>query len=357
MRKLIYIWCFLFLSVLGYSQIPQAYYSSTEGLIGHELRAALHEIIKGHNVPSYNSLWTHFQTTDKKANGEVWDMYSDVPGGTPPYIYNFSVDQCGNYNAEGDCYNREHSWPKAWWGGSTGAPMYSDLFHLYPTDGYVNNRRGNEPFGEVGNASWTSMNGSKLGTSNYSGWTGVTVFEPIDEYKGDFARTYFYMTTRYYTEDASWPANYNSMVNKCEIKPKAMEMLLQWHEQDPVSQKEIDRNNKVYQIQNNRNPFIDHPEFAYAIWDSDYESIDQSFLKKVYMYPNPCDDYFKITGLQNIQNFSVEIIDFTGKTIYSKTQKTPINEISVSTETWTKGCYILKLMSDTEVLVKKLVKY
>ncbi len=126
-------------------------------------------------------------------------MYSDNPGGTVPYTYNLTdADQCGNYGGEGDCYNREHSWPKSW--SDEDAPMYSDLFHLYPTDGYVNGRRSNYPFGDVGSASWTSMNGSKVGSCSYPGYSG-TVFEPIYEYKGDFARSYFYMTVRYYNED------------------------------------------------------------------------------------------------------------------------------------------------------------
>jgi len=169
----------LTLSVNILAQIPNGYYITAEGKTGAELKTALYNIIKNHTVISYDGLWSAFQYTDKKSNGKVWDMYSDKPGQTPPYEYTFVTNQCGNYNSEGDCYNREHSFPKSWFNDAS--PMYSDLFHLYPTDGYVNNRRSNYIFGEVTTVSWTSLNGSKLGSSTASGTT-LTVFEPIDEY-------------------------------------------------------------------------------------------------------------------------------------------------------------------------------
>ena len=254
---------FLFACVSLFAQIPSGYYNNASGKTGTNLQSALHTIIDGHSQQSYPSLWTHFQSTDVNASGKVWDMYSDVPGGTPSYTYTFVTNQCGNYSGEGSCYNREHSFPKSWF--NDGYPMYSDLFHLYPTDGYVNGQRGSYPFGEVSSPTWTSTNGSKRGPNAYPGSDGQTCFEPIDEYKGDFARTYFYMATRYYGEDGSWQSN--DMVNGAEPTTWAMNMLLEWHTADPVSQKELDRNDAVYGIQGNRNPFIDHPEYAAQIWD------------------------------------------------------------------------------------------
>lgn len=260
------------LSVQILAQIPDGYYDNANGKTGAELKTALYNIIKNHTVISYDGLWTAFQYTDKKSNGKVWDMYSDKPGQTPPYEYTFVSNQCGNYNSEGDCYNREHSFPKSWFNDAT--PMYSDLFHLYPTDGYVNSKRSNYIYGEVSSVWWTSLNGSKLGTSTASG-SNLTVFEPIDEYKGDFARTYFYMATRYENLIASW-ASYNTEAKAIldgttypAYKQWYVTLLLKWHQQDPVSQKEIDRNNVIYtSYQHNRNPFIDHPEYAQLIWGS-----------------------------------------------------------------------------------------
>jgi endonuclease I len=251
---------FIFGTLLVSGQVPPGYYDGTEGLAGEELRSALFNIIKGHDEQSYNSLWTHFQSTDKKPDGTVWDMYSDIPGGNPVYIYAFVVDQCGNYGAEGDCYNREHSFPKSWFNDA--APMVTDLFHIYPTDGFVNGQRGNYPYGEVGNPSWVSTNGSKLGNCSFPGYSDI-VFEPIDEYKGDFARTYFYMMTRYLDLVSTWTS---PMLSGNDLSAWAESMLIQWNDDDPVSEKETDRNNAVYEIQANRNPFIDHPEWVSEIW-------------------------------------------------------------------------------------------
>jgi len=237
---------------------PAGYYDAATGLNGEALRGALHEIIDDHTPHSYDFAWTAYYTTDDKPNGYVWDIYSDIPGETPPYEYTFGIDQGGIGGAEGRGYTREHSWPKSWFGGTV-APMYSDLFALYPCDAHVNGNRGVDPYGEVNNPAWVSLNGSKRGPCSYPGYTG-SVFEPIDAYKGDLARTYFYMATRYFTEDAGWPGS--PMTDGADLFPWAVSMLLEWHQQDPVSLKEIDRNSTIFGFQMNRNPFIDHPEFA-----------------------------------------------------------------------------------------------
>ena len=265
---------FWFVAVAALAQPPVGYYNGTAGLTGADLKTALHDIIKGHTEVTYNSIWTHFQTTDVKPNGKVWCMYSDLPG-NPPYEYTFSDDQCTEATApyEDYCYNREHSFPRSWYGagGNEEMPMHTDLHHVYPTDAWVNELRSYFPFGVVTNPTTTTLNGGKLGPNTAPGYTG-TVFEPIDEYKGDFARTMLYMVTRYHDIVAGWPASstYGSLILDGTAYPALktwyLDLMLQWHAQDPVSQKEIDRNNAVYAIQGNRNPFIDHPEFANCIW-------------------------------------------------------------------------------------------
>lgn len=266
---------FLFLALVALSQPPPGYYNGASGLTGVGLKAALHDIIKGHTEVDYSSLWIHFSSTDKKPNGKVWCMYSDLPGSPPPYEFTFTTDQCGSTSAtvEGACYNREHSFPRSWYGsgGNTTMPMYADLHHLYPTDAWVNSLRSYYPFGVVNNPTTTTRNGGELGPNATAGYSG-TVFEPIDAYKGDIARTMFYMVTRYHDQVAGWPAGstYGSLVldgtSFPSFKKWYLDLMLLWHRQDPVSQKEIDRNNAVFAIQNNRNPFIDNPEYANCIW-------------------------------------------------------------------------------------------
>ena len=278
-----------------WAQAPSGYYDGAAGKTGAELRMALHNIIKGHTSITYTQIWQAFWSTDNKGNNVVWDMYSD--GANYSFSYQNGNDQCGNYDSEGDCYNREHSWPQSWFNEES-TPR-TDLHHVFPTDGYVNNKRSNYPFGEVGSTSWTSQNRSNLGTCRTSGYSG-TVFEPIDEYKGDFARAYFYMSTRYYTEDSNWGTS--DMTDKADIRPWAVAMLLRWHEADPVSQKEIDRNNVIYNdIQHNRNPFIDHPEYARMIWDNDWSSTYYAIIYQQSVHGN-------ITGItQAVHGASVSI--------------------------------------------------
>ena len=242
------------------AQPPAGYYDPAAGLTGEPLRQALHDIIDNHTVLTYNSLWTAFETSDDRPDGYVWDIYSDIPSGTPPYLYTFGSDQCGTYNSEGDCYNREHSFPKSWFNDAS--PMLTDLHHIYPTDGWVNTKRGDLPYGEVGSADWTGLNGTKTGMNVWPGYGG-TVCEPRDDFKGDLARTYFYMLTRYKPEASTWDCD---MLVAGNFAPWAEALLVQWSANDPVSTKETDRNNAVYALQGNRNPYIDHPEWVASIW-------------------------------------------------------------------------------------------
>ncbi|MDO5663632.1 MAG: endonuclease [Bacteroidia bacterium] len=239
------------------------YYSKANGKSGAELKTILSEIIGNPNVISYSEIWKAFEKTDLKPNGSIWDMYSDIPDRKSKYTFYANKKRCGNYRQEGDCYNREHSVPRSWFRNAE--PMHSDLFHIYPTDGYVNNRRGNLPFGEVGIFSWESSNGSRIGQNTFGNYN-QTVFEPIDEYKGDFARTYFYMVTAYEDQVATWRSAQIGGNKYPAINSWALDMFLKWHREDPVSEKEQKRNEAVFLIQNNRNPFIDYPELAEYVW-------------------------------------------------------------------------------------------
>ena len=250
-----------------------AYYASINNKSGSTLRDNLYSItIAGPQDMSYDGLFDAYPYTDVYPSdsvgkaGKIWDMYSNV-------LWTPSANHCGNYNAVGDCFNREHSVPKSWFNEKK--PAYYDLGHLVPTDGYVNNQRGNNPFGECSGGKRLT-NGQyratgRSGTSTFEGYTSVgTVFEPDDQYKGDFARIYMYMAVRYKKSNKDDVSISGTMFNTTDANygftAYSVALLMKWHRLDPVSQKEIDRNNGMQRAQNNRNPFIDYPILAEYLW-------------------------------------------------------------------------------------------
>ncbi|WP_051190398.1 endonuclease [Kaistella palustris] len=258
-----------FMFSVSLAQAPAGYYNGTDGLSGAALKTKLSAIITaGAQDHGYNGLYNGYPTTDSdhfyEKDGTVLDMYSENPTGTDPYNFVHGVKKCGNYSAEGDCYNREHVVPQSLFGSK--APMVSDINFIRPTDGKVNGMRSNYPFGMVGSASFTSKNGTKVGSSSSPGYSG-TVCEPIDEFKGDIARMIFYFVTRYESKLSTFSTG-NMLANNTYpgLQTWERDVLLTWALQDPVSPSEIERNNASYVYQNNRNPFIDHPEWVQTIW-------------------------------------------------------------------------------------------
>ncbi len=265
---------FLLVSSIGFAQIPSNYYDSANGLSGFTLKTELNTIISnGHNDQGYGGLYTGYATvyldntneSGYENDGTLLMYYTENPNGADAYTFTLGTNQCGNYNSEGDCYNREHTIPQSTFNGNS--PMYSDIHHVVPSDGYTNGQRGNLPFGTVSSANWTSQNGSKRGSSNVSGYSG-NVFEPIDEFKGDIARAILYFVTRYEdTVDGYSFDMFNGTENQA-LENWAIDMLLDWHYNvDPVDQRERDRNDAAYDFQGNANPFVDHPEYANLIWN------------------------------------------------------------------------------------------
>ncbi len=248
--------CFSF-SLLA--QAPSGYYDAADGKSGAQLKTCMSQIIHNYVSADYDGFtavyWgnVYYKNTDWNSGGYFWDMYSN--------------EQRTTYNSS--LMSREHCLPRSWWevGGDYGTAN-SDLHNLYPSDYTANSKKSNYPLGQVGTISWTN-NVVKLGDNTYSGYSG-TVFEPADEYKGDFARTYFYMVTCHEDYANRWTSEATSTMldnNSYPVfKTWALNMLLEWARQDPVSQKEIDRNNAVYAIQQNRNPFIDFPDLFEYIW-------------------------------------------------------------------------------------------
>ena len=242
--------------------VNQYYASISDSLTGATLKTALFNKIKITNAGwSYDGLWTAYKTTDVRPDGKhFWDIYSDTT------MYTLDDKRINaSYDEEGDSINREHVIPQSSF--KEAAPMKSDIHHVLPSDGYVNNRRSNYPHGNVtGTVKYTSNDGCKLGT----GTGNTTVFEPMSHYKGDIARIYFYFVTCYENKMSSNTFSGFNQTSYPSIKPVYLDLYLQWHLEDPVSQKELDRNNAAYVGQKNRNPFIDRPSYACKIW-GDYD--------------------------------------------------------------------------------------
>lgn len=314
--KRIWLWVMLtgISTVYATAEIPAGYYDSCEGKTGEALLKALHARISSHTNVGYDGLWDVYKSSDVRADGTLWDIYT-----TKAWSPNFK--KCGNYSVIGDCVNREHSMPKSVWGGSK-STQYSDAFHLYPTDGKVNGQRSSFPYGECANGTRLPNNGSvqalgRLGNSTFSGYSGK-VFEPDDQYKGDLARSYFYMAACYNNLIGGWTkgemANMMGGNSYPVFKSWAVNLLLKWARQDEVSQKEIDRNDAIYEHQKNRNPFIDHPELVEYIWG---DKVGQAwYASSAALQPDI---------LQPVQNVTVDMgiaaVDLsTEATIYVKTK-------------------------------------
>ncbi len=350
MKKL-YLLLLLF-PLLVFGAEPTNYYNAAVGYTEAALKTKLFSIVGSHTKRTYSNLWTDFQTTDKRADGKVWDMYSNCS-------FTFGTHQDSGSGGTSECqyYNREHSMPKNWFNETKEDTtyMYSDLFHLYPTDKYVNNQRGNYPFGETSSTATTYGNGSKLGNSTFAGYTG-TVFEPIDEYKGDFARTYFYMVTAYENRINSWYSGQLAGNKYPGLSNWSISLLLKWNAQDPVSTKETNRNNAVYGIQKNRNPFIDHPELAEYIWGNKKgtpwsltSGIDELKVEFT-LSPNPAKDVLNISTDE--QSISCSVFNLNGQLLL---QQTLNNSEVLSVATLSNGMYLLQVQSGNRKTIQKFI--
>lgn len=341
----------------AFAQPPAGYYDDAQGLAGYDLKTALYTIIStSHNPQVYNTHWSFFQTADVKPNGQVWDIYSNCP-------FNFGVPENGGNqdiglggNVECEYFNREHSFPTSWFGGNI-EPMRTDVVHIYPVDKKVNGERGNLAFANVGSAAFTSTNGSKRGSSITAGITG-NVFEVVDEYKGDIARSMFYMATRYENLIAGWESNNpdgDKMLDGSSDKvfeQWALDLLYSWHIQDPVSTKEQARNNAIYNYQNNRNPFVDNPQWVQDIWANHLSVSVASELAYVTIYPNPSKGDIIIEGVENVEE--IELITINGQ-VMQVIRKSEIQDDIVELKNLPKGFFLVKLKNGSDTAVKKIL--
>jgi endonuclease I len=256
--------------------LPSYYSGIDPAATNDDLKNQLHALISIKTTLAYESVWEAFKTVDQHLAGYPCDPQdaSKIPDIYSSYCWSPvtglpSGGECGSQSAtkEGECYNREHSWPNSWFGGNI-SDAYTDLFLLYPSDGLVNNKRGNLPLGDVDPSaiSYKSTNGCLIGTCADSApdYTGQC-FELADNLKGDIARSYFYISVAYLNK---FTCCEEPAVSYWAIKPWEEAILRKWHDQDPVDDTERARNEVVYtSFQFNRNPFIDNPSWVAAISD------------------------------------------------------------------------------------------
>ncbi len=332
----------LTVSSAALAEVPRGYYNSLTGKKEAALKDAIHTLTYNHTlISSYSDLPQYFRSTDvyPRGNdryGEWWDMYGNIP------LYTNSFWGL----------NREHSFPKSWWGGSTSTPAYTDLNHLYPSEKNANTAKSHYPLGLVQTA--TFDNGvTKVGYAQTGyGFSAPQVFEPADEYKGDFARTYFYMVCCY--QNLTW--KYTYMVNNNDyptLNSRAQEMLLQW------SREELDRNEQVYRFQANRNPFIDYPELAEYLWGN-----RKGLPFDPYASQEPATDPVLITPVQGMaldfgevaignggeaslqfrgqdikQNLSIRVIGDNPEVFVPEATSIPYGRVNTDNGTWLKISY------------------
>ena len=334
--------------------IPQLYYSNLEGKTTADLKTAAFEAIKTHVALSYDDMWLYFPQTDflPADPTQIWDMYSN---NVVYFTAHSSID-------------KEHCVPNSWWGGPTvdNEYAYGDLMNLYPANNSINRSKGNNPLSEVGATTPAGNNGvSKSGTSITVGYTG-SGFEPADIYKGDFARTYFYMATCYqnYTTWLSDNTGQYEITGGVypSFQPWAIPLLLKWSRMDPVSDKEIARNETVYRLQHNRNPFIDYPQLAEYIWGNKKDSvfhfvasspsgIQRPTSHKLTLTPNPARDHVTLNVDENTGDYHYSIYSMTGSVVSSgETSGHTLNVADLKS-----GVYSCVVETDTEKLFSKLI--
>lgn len=375
---------FLLGITLSFAQIPVGYYSTAIGS-GYTLKTQLKTIITtGHTDQGYGALWTLFTQSAFRDyyyenDGSLLDIYSENPTPSPPplnndpYSFTSTSQQCGSYSGEGVCYNREHLVPQSFFDDYAIDPMKNDPFHVVPSDGSVNGARGNYPFGTVSSPSYTSLNGSKRGNNvvtPFSSYSGL-VFEPLDEFKGDIARAFFYFATRYQDD----MTNFYNAANSSTCQAKNMFdgstnkvfsdafilLLIKWHKQDPVSAKEIAQNNAIYAFQGNRNPFIDTPAYVCNIWTTFCNTVDtlptdtfEALANNISIYPNPSSNgTFSISSSIELKSFT--IYNVNGQIVQEVKNPSTVSNETYSVSNLSRGFYLVKIDSEYGSTTKKII--
>ena len=342
------------------TNIPQDYYQEANGKSSEQLKEALYQIISNHTVFPYTSsstdTWDILQLSDQDPQNHD-NMILVYTGRSQDKGYrdgsgNYSQYENGN-GTQNNSWNREHVWPKSHGFPDEDDNAYTDVHNLKPSDRSVNSSRGTKDY--------------DYGGSQHSEATDCLTdsdsWEPSDSVKGDIARILFYMVVRY---DPGYDHNNNSFDlelvdyttpgNNDPILGK-LSSLIQWHFDDPVDDFEINRNEVIFGFQQNRNPFIDHPNLVNFLWG---ENIGQSWNENLsvnnfnldedlIIFPNPSNGVLNFTN--TIQNGKIEIISLTGQKILEKNVAN-INSFRLDIDS---GVYLLKISNNKRVNNFKII--
>jgi len=324
-----------FISSVAFAQIPSGYYNNAQGLTGEELKNSLHNIIDNHTEHSYDALRDYIlKNTDEDPNNS-----SNVI-----LLYTGRSQAKSTFGGNVGEWNREHVWAKSHGDFGNDPPAGTDAHHIRPSDVQVNSARGNLDF--------------DMGGSPVSGAPGCyrdsDSFEPRDAVKGDVARMIFYMATRY---DGSDGVPNLEVVDQVNTYPNPrhgkLSQLILWNAQDPPDAFEINRNNVIYyDYQNNRNPFIDHPEYVDDIW-GDPSNVQTTTSMEVSVYPNPTENTLNVViDLTDALQYSIHSI--YGNQIAKGSLTTTVSNIDIAL--LSNGIYFLSI-TDRVSQVNKTVTF
>ena len=341
------------------ANIPQDYYQEANGKSSEQLKEALHQIISNHTVFPYTSsstdTWDILQLSDQDPENHD-NMILVYTGRSQDKGYrdgsgNYSQYENGN-GTQNNSWNREHVWPKSHGFPDEDDNAYTDVHNLKPSDRSVNSSRGTKDYDYGG-----SQHSEALDCL-----TDSDSWEPSNLVKGDIARVLFYMVVRY---DPGYDHNNNSFDlelvdyttpgNNDPILGK-LSSLIQWHLDDPVDDFEINRNEVIFGFQQNRNPFIDHPNLVNFLWGENVGqnwneslSYNNSFDNDLTIFPNPTNGILNF--MEELQNEKIEIFSLTGQKIFDR-EVTNINSIRLNLNS---GIYLLKVSNNHRVINSKII--
>lgn len=314
---------------------PQGYYDDAYGLTGEDLKEALHTIIKDHIEYSYNDLKEILKETDEDPNNPNNIIL----------LYTGRSQDKNTFGGGANDWNREHVWAKSHGDFGDNPPCGTDIHHMRPTDASVNSSRGNKDFDNGG------IQHPEATGCYYTEYT----WEPRDEVKGDVARMIFYMEVRYEGDGGELDLEVVDWVNTSpEPEHGKFSTLYEWHQQDPPDDFEINRNEVIYSYQNNRNPFIDHPEFLINIYEPTIGTQESTSTNQIKIYPNPASEYISVANLlSDLENWEISILNIYGKELLKETSYGQESIKNLDVSTLPNGLYIISLIQENQIFSSK----